>query len=125
MRSTLRLLILTLSLAGCDQQQDLGSNLKEPCAAGLDRCGGRCVNSLSDPAHCGGCGLSCPADKLCQAGACVSSCTQPYSACGAACVVLYQDDQNCGACGKACSGSQHCDNASCLAGRKEQRPRDL
>lgn len=115
MRQRLLRLVVLMVLSACEQQQDLGHGAEAPCRPGLTRCDRRCVDTFSDPAHCGGCGLACPAGKLCQSGTCVSGCSQPYSACGGACVILYQDDLHCGACEKMCPGEQHCDNAVCIS----------
>jgi len=109
------ILVLGLGLAACDLQQDLGHSSHASCRQGLTGCDNRCVDTLSDPGHCGACGVVCPPDKLCQAGTCVSSCSQPYNACSGACVILYQDDQHCGACPNVCMGTQHCDNGACSA----------
>ena len=37
----------------------------------LDDCGTACVDTTSDPAHCGGCGAACDPGEGCVAGACV------------------------------------------------------
>ena len=40
------------------------------CPADQVACGQRCVSVAGDPANCGGCGIPCAADQICQAGAC-------------------------------------------------------
>lgn len=40
------------------------------CAAGYVACDGACVDPLSDPAHCGGCGRACASGVACGAGVC-------------------------------------------------------
>lgn len=60
------------------------------CAAGETMCGGRCVNTQSDPAHCGRCGNTCSASDggtaTCNAGACQLQCASGSHACSGACV---------------------------------------
>jgi hypothetical protein len=58
----LTLLLASLLLAGCNEEI--------VCAAGEAECGGRCVSTLSDPAHCGACGSACGADDACVGGVC-------------------------------------------------------
>jgi len=42
-----------------------------PCPGAL--CGGRCVETDHDVAHCGGCGKACPAGTGCAAGLCTTA----------------------------------------------------
>ena len=54
------------------------------CTAPRIDCSGTCVDTTSDPRHCGGCGVACAAGDLCQAGACVTpegSCTDGTLTC--------------------------------------------
>ena len=73
------------------------------CAAGEIRCGAACVKLNSDPKNCGGCGIGCDANKVCNGGICTTSCTGDLSNCNGACVDLKKDRAHCGACAKACS----------------------
>jgi len=41
-----------------------------PCATGLTRCGGVCVNTEASDAHCGACGRLCGSSQWCSAGVC-------------------------------------------------------
>jgi hypothetical protein len=41
------------------------------CDGGSTLCGAECVDVASDDAHCGGCGMACPAAHACQTGRCV------------------------------------------------------
>jgi hypothetical protein len=68
------------------------------CPAGQQDCGGTCV-SLTDPSHCGMCGMSCRADQICT-GSC--QCPFPLTDCGGACVDTRFDLDHCGGCGIAC-----------------------
>lgn len=47
----------------------------QPCPGSLEVCGGNCVDSSSDPRHCGGCGRPCPAGRACQGGTCTTAVT--------------------------------------------------
>jgi hypothetical protein len=108
---------LFLSFTGCDQHQALGRNDNGTCVPGLTSCGGSCVDNLSDPENCGGCGHACAAGKVCQSATCIDSCSAAagYTSCGGACVALSQNDFHCGSCDNACSGDQHCGNNACFS----------
>lgn len=41
-----------------------------PCDAGLERCGGQCVDTETSNDHCGQCGMTCDASSTCAAGTC-------------------------------------------------------
>jgi hypothetical protein len=115
-KSTLALFAaLYLSFTGCDQHQALGRNDNGSCAQSLTPSGDSCVDPLSDPSNCGGCGHACAAGKVCQGAACVDSCSAGYTSCGGACVALSQNDFHCGSCDNYCSGDQHCGNNSCYS----------
>ncbi len=45
----------------------------ERCEAPLAECAGSCVDTASDPAHCGGCGAACSGGQVCAASLCMSS----------------------------------------------------
>ena len=76
-------------------------------------CGGACVDTLSDPRHCGGCDVACdPLGEMCEAGACA---LRPgFSRCGAAVVDLDTDRENCGRCGVTCEGEELCREGQCV-----------
>ena len=79
-----------------------------------ETCGGiLCVDFDRDPAHCGGCGLTCAAGQVCGEGRCLNPCTQEKSLCGAACVTLENDDSHCGRCGHRCGPGSRCVEGSC------------
>lgn len=50
------------------------ASVPECSGAGAALCGDVCVNTLSDPAHCGGCGNACSLIEACEAGACIGVC---------------------------------------------------
>src|SRR6185295_13649067 len=73
-----------------------------------------CVDFLSDPANCGGCGKACYVGQRCESGVCTgcSSVTAPDE-CGTNCTNFQGDPFNCGACGNACA-SGLCVQGECL-----------
>jgi hypothetical protein len=57
-----------------------GGNCVASCNGGATDCDGACVDTTTDPANCGACGNTCPADKVCAASMCVAPpCTGPLS----------------------------------------------
>jgi endo-1,4-beta-D-glucanase Y len=52
------------------------------CRNGRVRCGGRCVDPMTDPRNCGGCGAACGEGKACSAGRC---CPSGQRNCGGIC----------------------------------------
>ncbi len=56
---------------GCEQSCQSNSD----CAAGQVCCAGLCADIGSDPANCGGCGMSCAAGEACYDGVCYAACT--------------------------------------------------
>lgn len=84
----------------------------DACSGDLTRCGGACVDTRTDEAHCGGCtGHACPTGATCEAGEC--RCPEGQTPCGGACVDLQSSDENCGACGHAC-GLGTCQAGGCV-----------
>lgn len=62
------------------------------------------TNPLTDPKHCGGCGLACAPGVACIDGTC--GCPPGKVACNGSCVDLASDDAHCGACGVDCTSNQ-------------------
>ncbi len=57
---------------------------KRRCRAGRRRCGGRCVDTATDPRNCGGCGTRCQVHGVCERGACTcvkGECADPHVNC--------------------------------------------
>lgn len=122
----------------------LGSRLAHArqgdCEGGLVDCGGVCVDTSSDPSHCGGCGSACGEGGLCAGGVCsvgvgvgigtcAGACSDPYvqdpascqcfcpaglTDCGGACVDASSDTANCGGCGIVCPSGGSCVGGSCV-----------
>ncbi len=80
------------------------------CPPGFIRCGGECIDPMSDPANCGGCDNPCGAGEVCNEGACVDTCSGVRIRCGAECVDPATDAENCGACGVPCEGLPNADS---------------
>lgn len=65
-------------------------------------CAGRCVDPLTDHAHCGGCGMACDVSETCEDGSCEPICDPPTTYCGGDCVLLDTDPDHCGRCNNRC-----------------------
>src|SRR5688500_266308 len=68
------------------------------CPDGLALCGGRCVDTNSNPAHCGGCFDPCADDEFCGGGECIprgEGCPEPLTSCGGDCVDTQVDPSHC------------------------------
>ena len=99
--------------AGCDPALEVCEDDTCRCRPGLARCGGACVDTRSDPAHCDGCGQACPAAGVCQASGCTGACAAPFTACDGACVDTATDSLHCGDCGKICDADEVCLSGAC------------
>jgi hypothetical protein len=80
------------------------------CPSSATACSGVCVDTQTDRANCGGCGVTCPAGGLCAGGAC---CNGSSTVCGSACVDTQTDPVNCGSCGMSCLSGQVCVGGGC------------
>lgn len=87
----------------------IGTTSGTSCAQTL--CNGACVDTQSDSANCGGCGIACTAGTVCSAGMC--GCAGGLNQCNGACVNTATDVFNCGGCGMACAGTQACSGGTC------------
>lgn len=101
------------------------------CAAeGLACCDFSCVDTDTDPAHCGagpdGCGVVCGAGQRCCGGACVSDSEMNCGSCtacaagarccgaeGARSCAADRDPLNCNGCGVRCGGGTTCCDSGC------------
>lgn len=111
--------ILAAGLAACgrsdldaDGPRDGGGD-GPACPAPRQLCGGACVDTRTDRAHCGGCNVTCPRALVCSGGSCVASCGAGETDCGGTCVDTQTDAQNCGACGKRCKVDEACLFGAC------------
>ena len=85
------------------------------CVAGRVECGGVCVDTNSNPAHCGACGNACGATETCDSGSCreMTRCSPGEEDCGSGCVDVGMNDLHCGRCGNACSVGESCMDGAC------------
>jgi len=90
------------------------------------RCGAECmVDAQTDPRHCGGCGIRCPAPPrgmvaVCAAGRCGATCLEGFVQCGSICVDPRREGFDCRRCGYQCPIGEVCrgvnaDRAECVA----------
>jgi hypothetical protein len=70
-----------------------------PCPIGSSCCSGRCLDTQSDAANCGACGMACATGQACCAGACVATATSAA---------------HCGRCGNVCEATNA--TPACAAG---------
>jgi len=112
-RSWIGALALIGALAACGGEE--GKTIVTPleCESGMLHCGTSCVDTSSDPRHCGGCDNVCAAGEICLDGTCGIACPQGQELCDGACVDLATDRANCGACGQACGTAEVCVDGSC------------
>jgi hypothetical protein len=82
------------------------------CPEHTEICGESCIDTRSDPLHCGGCGRACSAEESCQASQCV--CQEGYLACDGACTDTRSDARHCGGCGTACGLNETCMGGACV-----------
>jgi len=78
------------------------------CPTGFSYCHGQCINTQSDPNHCGGCNVQCPYGIPCTFGACTIV-EAPL------CSNTQTDPSNCGRCGNVCPLGQTCSSGACVA----------
>jgi alpha-tubulin suppressor-like RCC1 family protein len=91
------------------------------CPTGETLCGVSCVDTQTDPSHCGDCSTACSSvpdgEATCSAGTCGFTCDSDYHACGAAC----DSNNSLDSCGSSCApcpappinGTAICDGTSC------------
>ncbi len=84
------------------------------CGTGTINCndagGLTCVNTSTDPANCGGCGIAVKPGCGCTGG--TQSVPAGLTLCTSACVNTQTDPNNCGTCGHSC-GANSCVNGTC------------
>jgi hypothetical protein len=107
----------------CEAVSSGGHACTDGCGASV-LCGASCVDTASDPLHCGGCDVACPtavnATPTCTAGTCALACNAGFGDCdmeaGTGCETSTATDvTSCGSCGNACPIPPHAD-ATCSMG---------
>ena len=102
-----------------------GCTTARPCPGLLQCCSGACIDTVSNVASCGACGVRCGvpnATAACQNGMCaVGACVAPFGDCDRApdngCEAnTLMDAAHCGGCGMACPARPHA-TTRCDAGR--------
>jgi hypothetical protein len=84
------------------------------CRPGLTNVGGNCVDTNTDPNHCGPADATCGGGTpRCAGGVCVASCGGGFDNCNGACVDTDTDPLNCGGCGDNCNNDEICVNGNC------------
>jgi hypothetical protein len=102
------------SVLGSDLDHfDQGGGGAAACSAGLDRCGEDCVDTRSNPAHCGACAAACGSSQVCDLGACADDCSAGKTNCDSACVDVSKDPLHCGDCASVCNKGEICGNGTC------------
>lgn len=121
--------------ASCAQ----GDDSDVTCDDGQSLCASVCVDTLTDPDHCGACGSACASGQRCEDGACVGDrsggqggddggedtdggfdgaggqlCAPGLVACDGGCVDLDVDRRHCGGCGQACAADERCEGGACV-----------
>lgn len=89
------------------------------CGEGETVCDDQCVNTQTDPLHCGTCRNACKSPQVCDRGQCKGGCTGTLVNCSGACVDTQTDESHCGACDQPCTSTQTCTSGSC-----EENPKD-
>lgn len=77
------------------------------CGEGMAFCGGECVDTSSNPSHCGQCGNTCQSGNTCVDGSCSQ---QPEDCREEPCRGLTYCDLNTGNCKPGCSSDDQCGN---------------
>lgn len=85
------------------------------CDGGLTFCGAACVDTQTDPNHCGSCSVICPIGKSgaqkCADGAC--ECGEGEVFADGSCVNIAEDRNHCGAVGNKCYYGTRCVAGKC------------
>lgn len=82
-----------------------------------------CVDTATNPLHCGACGKACRTRETCATGTCVcrgggrdAVCPAGAACCSDGCRDAQSDVKNCGGCGLACREGELCYMGQCKCG---------
>jgi hypothetical protein len=94
------------------------------CPSGRALCGMSCVDTASNPEHCGACDAQCPSPQVCSSGICSSGCPAGTVTCDGRCIEPNADPIHCGATagcgadggtlGTVCGASSNCYGGQCI-----------
>jgi len=111
--------LLLALLVGCSGNGGNAGNGGTPnsgCPSGQALCANACVDVQANPQSCGGCGVSCKSDQVCDHGACkavAQGCSAGTKVCGGGCVDTSSNAHHCGGCDQACGAGQVCTGGTC------------
>ena len=105
--------ITCVAVVACEDETVMGKEAKVNCSHGKVDCGGTCVDLVSNPDHCGACGLACSSTLVCSRGSCQANCNAGLLNCDRSCVNTHANNDNCGACGNACVDGNVCASSEC------------
>lgn len=115
MRRTVSLLVLLVGCSGGEPppgRPDASTSTPLSCEAGLDICASQCVDTATDPLHCGSCDNACTGGKECRGGSCV--CPVGLELCSGVCTSTMTDAGHCGGCGITCVDGRVCEAGGCI-----------
>ena len=91
------------------------------CPVGTTVCDGGCIDTQTEPNHCGTCGTNCGScsnactgTQVCGGGTCRAQCPTGFTDCDGVCREAQVDPRNCGACGTSCAAGQVCSAGMCV-----------
>jgi len=108
------LVTLVFAATGCVREEARLSPGESDCPEGQSDCSGACVDTATDPQHCGGCDATCTGDQVCSAGMCSLQCSGGTVSCGDECVDTDSDPNHCGNCSQPCATGA-CSQSQCTA----------
>ncbi len=96
--------------AEADGEEDAGED-GGPCLPPETDCGGTCVDTRSDPDHCGGCSAPCDPGWSCERSVC--RCPAGTTPCDTECVDTTSSAAHCSGCFLACRAGAVCEGSVC------------
>jgi hypothetical protein len=119
-----RLVVLLVLLAACSTPCPLVCEDNTQCFGGyyclnqsaclpdcLQRCGGSCVETVT---NCGACGRACTGTQRCSQGQCLDACATGLTDCAGSCYDIQADRTHCGGCdAPACNTDETCVKGVC------------